>query len=103
MRSDGACVLGTPVGDTTFVKAALARRLPDVQAAHSLITEMDDPQIELHLLRACFGYCKVNHLARTVPTPFFIILPECMTKLFGMASVRFSSILCPLLSGAKPA
>jgi hypothetical protein len=71
MRSDGACVLGTQVGDTAFVQEAFAQRLPKIQAAHSLIAEMDDPQIELHLLRAFFRYCKVNHLARTVPAPLF--------------------------------
>jgi hypothetical protein len=43
MRSDWACVLGTPVGDTAFVQAALARRLPEIQASHSLIAEMDEP------------------------------------------------------------
>jgi hypothetical protein len=44
MRSDGAyCVLGTPVGDTAFVQAAVARRLPNIQASHSLIAEMNDP------------------------------------------------------------
>jgi hypothetical protein len=57
--------------DTAFVQAALARRLPDIQAAHLFIADVDDPQIDLHVLRACFGYCKVNHLARTVPTLLF--------------------------------
>jgi hypothetical protein len=43
MRSDWACVLGTLVGDTAFVQAALARRLPEIQASHSFIAEMDEP------------------------------------------------------------
>ena len=28
---------------------------------------MEDPQVELHLLRSCLGICKINHLLRTVP------------------------------------
>jgi hypothetical protein len=82
LRSDRACVLGTPVGDTTFVKAALARRLPDIQAAHSLITEMDDsfhrstakidmPDIDMprlsstcrfHISICQVFYCQVTHI-----------------------------------------
>ena len=33
----------------------------------SLITELDNPQIELHLLRSCLSTCKVIHLLRSVP------------------------------------
>jgi hypothetical protein len=80
MRSDRACVLGTPVGDAAFVQAALARRLPEIQAAHSLIAEMDDPQIELHLLRVCSATLG----SITLPVPFprycYVTLPESMTS-----------------------
>ena len=35
--------------------------------AHTLLSDLNDPQIELHLLRGCLNTCKVNHLLRTVP------------------------------------
>ena len=29
--------------------------------------ELDDPQVEMHLLRSCLGVCRINHLLRSVP------------------------------------
>ena len=34
----------------------------------SLIVDLEDKQVELHLLRSCLGVCKINHLLRTVPS-----------------------------------
>lgn len=38
----------------------------------STITEMNDAQAELHLLRSCAGFCRVNHLLRTVPPDLMV-------------------------------
>ena len=31
------------------------------------LTALEDPQVELHLLRSCLSLCKLNHIIRTVP------------------------------------
>ena len=31
------------------------------------LSDFEDPQVELHLLRSCLSICKVNHLLRSVP------------------------------------
>lgn len=31
------------------------------------ILDLDNTQVEMHLLRSCLGICRVNHLLRTVP------------------------------------
>ena len=31
------------------------------------VRDLDDPQVELHLLCSCLGVCKLNHLLRTIP------------------------------------
>ena len=33
----------------------------------SHLSDIDDPQIELHLLRSCLSLCKINYLLRTIP------------------------------------
>jgi hypothetical protein len=47
------------------------RYLSPLFIAHEALAEMDDPQIELLLLRGNFSACKVNHLCRTVPAHQF--------------------------------
>ena len=34
--------------------------------AQSHLSELNNPQVELHLLRSCLSICKINHLLRTV-------------------------------------
>ena len=29
------------------------------------LSDLDDPQVEIHLLRSCMSICKLNHLLRT--------------------------------------
>ena len=43
-----------------------------VKGLQTLILELDDPQVELHLLRSCLNVCKINHLLRTVPSEIIL-------------------------------
>jgi hypothetical protein len=46
----------------------LERTVAKVSQAHNLLTEMDDPQVELLVLRACLGSGKMTYLNRVIPT-----------------------------------
>jgi hypothetical protein len=46
----------------------LEKKFAKVSNAHDLLTEMDDPQVELLLLRACLGSGKMTYLNRAIPT-----------------------------------
>ena len=37
---------------------------------HDHLTDLDNPQVALHLLGSCVSICKINHLLRTVPPEF---------------------------------
>jgi len=66
--SDGLELLGSPIwGTTAYFDQFLSARLSKVAAAQDSIAILEDPQVELHLLRSCLGSCKVIHLLRTVP------------------------------------
>jgi hypothetical protein len=54
---------------TLFSAGALEAVLKVSNQAHLLLTEMDDPQVELLLLRACLGSAKMTYLTRVTPPP----------------------------------
>ena len=67
INSDGIEFLGAGIGSPRFVNELNASRAEKAANLQSLITEMDDPQCELLLLRSCAGVCKVTHALRTSP------------------------------------
>ena len=65
---EGLELLGSPIWETdNFFDQFLFSRLAKVTAAQESIAILEDPQVELHLLRSCLGSCKIIHLLRTVP------------------------------------
>ena len=54
-------------GTTEYFDQFLSSSLTKVVAVPESITILEDPQVELHLLRSCLGSCKIVHLFRTVP------------------------------------
>ena len=38
-----------------------------VSVMQACLKDLEDPQVELLLLRSCLGVCKLNHLLRTIP------------------------------------
>ena len=65
--SDGIEFLGAGIGTPEFINSLAASRVEKASHLHNLITELDDPQSELTLLRSCAGVCKITHALRTSP------------------------------------
>ena len=64
----GATLLGSPVyGKDDFIDSTLAKVVDKVLNSQNHLQDLDNPQVELHLLRSCLGSCKLNSLLRTVP------------------------------------
>jgi len=67
-------LLGSPLwGDDAFFSEFISSCSEKVAASQEKLSLIDDPQVELHLLRSCLSSCKVIHLLRTVP--FTILKP----------------------------
>ena len=65
--TEGVTFLGTPVwGTDSYISSYVADIIWKVKQLQSSILELNDPQVELHLLRSCLGIGKVNHILRTV-------------------------------------
>ena len=66
--SAGLDLLGFPVwGSEDFYNSYFASKVDRTLHLHSLLSSLEDPQCELHLLRSCLSICKISHLLRTVP------------------------------------
>ena len=66
-QTEGAELLGSPVcGSIDFYNDFIARRVDSVLQNQSLLQDLNNPQVEIHLLRSCLGFCKINNLLRTV-------------------------------------
>ena len=66
-RVTGLELLGSPLwGDDNFFKE-LSSCLDKVAVTQDKLAMLDDPQVELHLLRSCLSSCKIIHLLRAVP------------------------------------
>ena len=67
--SGGAELLGSPVfGPDSFFDDSFGKKIDKVLFYQDQLTDLEDPQVELLLLRSCLSLCKVNHLLRTVPS-----------------------------------
>ena len=67
--SGGADLLGSPVfGPDSFSDDSFGKKIDKVLFYQDQLTDLEDPQVELLLLRSCLSLCKVNHLLRTVPS-----------------------------------
>jgi hypothetical protein len=64
----GLKLLGAPIGILEFCSGVLQKTVAKVSQAHNLLPEMDDPQVELLLLRAYLGSEKMTYLNRVIPT-----------------------------------
>ena len=65
---EGVMLLGSPVyGTPQYMSSCVAQLVNKTEALQEKIYDLEDPQVELHLLRSCAGICKINHILRTVP------------------------------------
>ena len=64
----GIKLLGAPIGDDGFVESILRKRLSSIQTLLGELRQLEDPHIELTLLRNCFALPKFSFALRTVDT-----------------------------------
>ena len=66
--SNGVELLGAPIfGSSEYFDFFAAALFDKVKCLQDLLPELEDPQVELQLLRQCLSCCKVVHMLRTVP------------------------------------
>ena len=66
--SDGVELLGAPIfGSDQYYEDFTAALFNKVKNLQDLLPDLEDPQVELQLLRHCLSCCKVIHVLRTVP------------------------------------
>ena len=64
----GIDFLGCPVyGPDSYVCEFVSQRVDRILNWQDRLSALEDPQVELHLLRSCLSLCKLNHIIRTVP------------------------------------
>ena len=60
--------MGSPIlGSEGFTEAYVLNKVDQVLAMQDHLDDLEDPQVELHLLRSCLGLCKVMFLLPTLP------------------------------------
>ena len=65
--SNGVDLLGAPIfGSPEYFDVFAAALFDKVKHLQDLLPELEDPQVELQLLRQCLSSCKVVHMLRTV-------------------------------------
>ena len=63
----GSEFLGFPVcGSEEFFNQAVSKRVDKVFDCQSYLSELENPQVKLLLLRSCLSLCKINSIIRTV-------------------------------------
>ena len=64
----GADFLGSPLwGSEDFFNTSLSTRINKIWESQQRLQHMENPQVELLLLRSCLSLWKLNHILRTVP------------------------------------
>ena len=64
----GADLLGSPIyGSEQYYDAVFQKHIKTVTKAQNHLIDIDNSQIEFHLLCSCLSLPKINHLLRTVP------------------------------------
>ena len=61
--SDGAKIMGVPIGEETFVRSYTDQKIRQLKEEYAAIAELQNPAMEIQLVRAVMAY-KVNHVLR---------------------------------------
>ena len=67
VRESGFELLGCPVGDKDFSEKCAKERVSRVKEVLDRLDVVDDPQIELALIRSCLGFPKFGFTVRSAP------------------------------------
>ena len=75
--SDDVELLGSPIfGSSKFFDDFTVSLFDKVHCLQDLLPRLEDPQMELQLLRQCLSCCKIVHILRTVPPHLLIHLSD---------------------------
>ena len=94
---EGVIVLGSPVSRLPpFYMTAIAARVETaITAIHSL-NPLEDPQIQLLLLRSCLGSCRLIYLLRSTPP-----VPELLAPLLTFDTALSNVLRDDILGAAQ--
>ena len=80
-----------------------------IVAIQDKLVDLEDPQVELHLIRSCLSVCKVTHLLRCVPSSslgsfpshFDLELRECLSRILccGISDSSWTQATLPFRLG----
>ena len=56
------------LGMSSFFESFLSTKLEKTASIQNKLAKLEDPQVELHLLRSCLSVCKVTHLLWCIPS-----------------------------------
>ena len=60
-------ILGAPIGSPDFCTAFIEKKRKEANQLLSLLPKLCDPQSAIALLRVCASFCRLAHLARSIP------------------------------------
>ena len=60
-------ILGAPIGSPDFCTAFIEKKRKEANQLLSLLPTLCDPQSAIALLRVCATFCRLAHLARSIP------------------------------------
>ena len=71
---NGVDFLGSPVyGSDAYFINSVSKQVDKILHQQDQLSVLEDPHVELHLLRSCLSSCKLNHVIRTVLLSKFLI------------------------------
>ena len=80
----GADFLGSPLwGSEDFFNTSLSTRIDKIWESQQRLQDIEDPQVELLLLRSCLSLCKLNRILRTVPPDESLANFNLLTSIYG--------------------
>ena len=93
LSPDGFELLGIAVGNKAFCEAVTSRRIDKIATILSKLSIIDDPQVELALLRSCLGYPRFAFALRATPPAliadsirrFDLLMEKTSTQRFDLA------------------
>ena len=109
-KNSGLELLGSPIwGPPQFYDAFLSVQFDKIVAIQDKLVDLEDSQVELHLLRSCLSVCKVTHLLRCVPSSslgsfpshFDLRLRECLSRILccGISDSSWTQATLPFRLG----
>ena len=109
-KNSGLEHLGSPIwGPPQFYDAFLSVQFDKIVAIQDKLVDLEDPQVELHLLRSCLSVCKVTHLLHCVPSSslgsfpsrFDLRLRECLSRILccGISDSSWTQATLPFRLG----